>query len=160
MTALPTRLTVVFPNEKINPVLAGNSRSHWAVKAKARATAKDTAWELCLKALEKADTYASEFLTHDGRFDSPETILPLTVICRRYYSGRSKPMDIDNGLISFKSILDGVARALSCNDRDFKPVFEQHKMGTLHWLEVEIIPAWNGVTNPSPNQIMQKLGVI
>jgi hypothetical protein len=142
MGALPTSLTIVFPNYKINPRLSGNGRGSAYMKREAQRLAKADGQRLCLAALDEAGTWASDFLTNGGEYTLDEA-LPLTVICRRFYSGHSQLMDKENCLMGFKYYIDGIAKALaSVNDRDFDLKLEQAREKTGHRFEISLIPAW------------------
>jgi hypothetical protein len=141
MTELPTRITIVFPNYKMNPRLCGNTRGSAFLKREAQRQAKADSQRLCQHALSEAGTDAEQFLTNDYKYHLDQA-LPLKVICRRVYSGHSNRMDKENCLLGFKYYVDGIAVITCYNDRDFDLELEQVREKTGHRLEIELIPAW------------------
>ncbi len=132
-------LTIEFPNYKIDPRLSGNSRGSAYLKRQAQRQAKGDGEKLCFAALNEKGVDAREFLTHNYRFFIPAA-LPLRLVCRRFYDGKNKIMDKENCLMGFKYYIDGIARALGINDRDFDLQLEQIRGNQK--LEIEITPAW------------------
>lgn len=87
--------TIPWPPSELNP----NCRAHWAAKSSAVKKYRGDAYLLA-----KAATGVYTGLLVDLVFQPPN----------------KQRRDLDNCLASCKSALDGIADALSVNDRDFK----------------------------------------
>ncbi len=159
MAAIPARLILDIPHVADRD-LGGNSRAYWRTKYNKLKANKDAAWAFTLEALTRAGTFAGEFLTHDQAYTT-EQIYPVQLVFTRYYSGTAKEWDDDNLTLAYKGFRDGICAGLGgINDRLVRTRVEQIRVMGPSRLGIEIIPAWNGFTNPNPNQVMQKLGVI
>lgn len=95
MIALP------WPPKELNP----NARTHWAAKARITKSTRTAAAWLTKASGEKAG---------EGRIDLHVTFCPPD----------KRKRDMDNMLSSAKSLLDGVADGLGCNDNQFRMTLE------------------------------------
>lgn len=84
-------------------ILWPNGRGHWAAKARAVKTARQSAWAAALAAGVKS-------LPVDGGFSIAVTVYPKT----------RNLIDADNAVASLKASLDGLADALGVDDRTFE----------------------------------------
>lgn len=132
-----------IPNAQVDPRLAGNSR--YSPKGKSRLTEKNRrdAFNLtkhCLSGVE-----GQEFLTNCGEYPFEE-VFPVTLVCRRVYTGRDQVYDDDNIRPAFKAYRDGICQALGIGDdpKHLTGQYPQERRGkhSANFLEFEVIPAW------------------
>lgn len=102
-----------FPAE-----LTPNARVHWAKRARAAKNYR-RAWFLLTRA-SRAEVHC------EGK-------IPLTVV---FNPPNRRPRDLDNCIAAIKSGMDGLADALSVNDRRFRPTYDisEDIFGTVHVL--------------------------
>ena len=93
-------IIIPWPDKKLSP----NARGHWAVKSKAKAMARRTAFALALEA--------------GWRTAWPEGRLHVWI---DGYAPDKRKRDHDNFLSSLKAALDGIAQAMQVDDSRFVP---------------------------------------
>jgi hypothetical protein len=132
-----------IPNGQVDPRLAGNSR--YSAMGKSRLTERNrrdgfNLTKHCLDGVEGA-----EFLTNCGEHSLKE-VFPVTLVCRRVYTGRGQEFDDDNLRMGFKAYRDGIAQALGIDDdpKHLTGQYPQERRNTCgaEYLEFEVIPAW------------------
>ena len=113
-----------WPNPKLSP----NARLHWRARVGPKADAKRIAAWTTVAA--KGFHQAREALKGDAR-------IPVRIT---FYPPDRRHRDADNMVASAKALIDGVADALSVNDRRFLPTFifaEPEKPGrVVFWIGV------------------------
>lgn len=92
-------LVLPFPPRELNP----NVILHWAKKAKIKAIQKEIGFSLSER--------------YSGCFGNEN--LKISMI---FYPSTKRQIDLDNCLASCKSILDGIAKGLRVNDKQFRPI--------------------------------------
>jgi crossover junction endodeoxyribonuclease RusA len=91
-------ITLSWPHPSLNP----NSRAHWSVRAKHRATQRKEAWAMA------------------QGVKAP----PRPVVCITFHPPDNRDRDLDNALASIKGALDGIADATGVDDSKFRLVLE------------------------------------
>ncbi len=91
-----------------HPTLSPNNRSHWSVKAKAKASDRRSGYVLALVAKN---------FQHKG----PQEPIHIKLV---FCPPMNRRRDLDNILASCKALLDGVAQGLCVDDHVFRPTLE------------------------------------
>jgi hypothetical protein len=102
-----------IPNAQIDPRLAGNSNYNRFGKAKLTAKNRRDAFTLTKHCLDGVEGH--EFLTNCGEHPFEE-VFPITLVCRRVYTGRGQEFDDDNIRLAYKAYRDGICDALGIGD--------------------------------------------
>jgi hypothetical protein len=132
-----------IPNGQVDPRLAGNSR--YSALGKSRLTKKNRkdAFTLAKHCLDGVT--GEEFLTNCGQHPI-EDAFPVTLVCRRVYTGMAQIYDDDNIRLAFKAYRDGICDALEISDapRYLTGQYPQERRNTRggDYLEFELYPAW------------------
>lgn len=132
-----------IPNGQVDPRLAGNSRYSSMGKSRLSEQNRRDAATLTRHCLEGVT--GEEFLTNCGQHDLIE-VFPVTLVCRRIFTGQAKVYDDDNIRMAFKAYRDGICDALEIGDDPAhltgRYIQERRRTRGKPYLEFEIIPAW------------------
>lgn len=135
-----------IPNGQVDPRLAGNSRYSRAGRTRLGQQNRRDAFNLTKGCLDGVE--AEEFLTNCGAHPL-EAAFPVTLVCRRVYSGRAQAYDDDNIRLAYKNYRDGICQALGIEDDPTHLTGqypqERGKDGQFY-LEFEVVPAWAKTT--------------
>ena len=124
------KIILPWPDARLSP----NARLHWRAKVGPKQAAKIAAGHL---------TYAASRGLHDAleAMQASDEPIPMTIT---FYPPDKRHRDDDNMIGAFKSWRDGIADALSVNDRRFRPHYifaDPCKPGRV---EVDISPISTG----------------
>ena len=100
------KIILPWPYKYLNP----NSRKHWALKAKATKDYRDACYWETISQVVQPNKFKKYIIDWDGTIHVFVT----------FYSPDRRHRDDDNVFASFKAGRDGIADALSVNDRRFR----------------------------------------
>ena len=102
-------IVLPWPDKRLSP----NARTHWRAKVGPKQAARiRSGWEtVAAKGYRDA-------VDRLGAYDGP---IPVTI---RFFPPDARHRDDDNMIGAFKAHRDGIADALSVNDRRFRPTYE------------------------------------
>jgi hypothetical protein len=134
-------LTIIFPGQQLDQRLTGNGRYARGGKIRLTKQYRNQGRMLALNALGQIRCAGDpqRFLTRHGL--ATDNTYPVTMVCRRYYSGPNKRYDDDNLQSAFKPFRDGVCDALEIRD-DAKHLVAQYEQvlagNGLNYLEIVV----------------------
>jgi crossover junction endodeoxyribonuclease RusA len=96
-------ITLPFPDMRLSP--NRKNGTHWTVTQKHKKIARETG-------------YNAAILASQGQMLNPDIEYQVNIT---FYHPTKRKQDIDNMLSAFKATIDGVAKALGIDDKQFNP---------------------------------------
>ena len=108
MGEVAIRFSIPYPPSELNP----NKRLHWAQKIKLKNQQLDSGFKAA------SDAMVFESIMPQSPF-VPARDIPIHLT---FHPSTKRAFDLDNALAASKSAIDGIAKAMYINDKQFNPV--------------------------------------